>query len=143
MALKSKEWFLGKCLEEERKTSPLGPLARRVLDLGLRREAKTAGHILQACGAAQKFLEAHPSHKRPIRKSSPLEPFPLHKSSTMLKDWNIFFRRQPEKYGHPRFGYNWDTLRTYLTRRYGGKHIGGGGGDSLFKMVLRLMAEFK
>lgn len=143
MAIKSKEWFLGKCLEEERKTSPLGPLARRVLDLGLRRTSKTAGHILQSCGATQRFLEVYPVHKRTIGKTSPLDPFPLHKYQNVLKDWNSFFRKQPAKYGHPRFGYNWDTLRTYLTQKYGGKHVGGGGGDSLFKLVLRLMAEFK
>lgn len=71
MALKSKEWFLGRCLDEERKASALGPLSRRALDLGLKRSAKTAGHILQACGATQLFLEAHPKVKREIVESSP------------------------------------------------------------------------
>ena len=143
MAIRSKEWFLGKCLEEERKTSPFGPLARRVLDLGLRRTSKTAGHILQACGATQRFPEMYPVHKRTIAKTSPLDRFPLYKHQHVLADWKNFFRNQSDQYGHPRFGYNWDTLKTYLTRKYGGKHVGGGGGDSLFEIVLRLMAAFK
>ena len=92
MAISSKEWFLGKCLEEERKTSPFGPLARRVLDLGLRRTSKTAGHILQACGATQRFLEMYPVHKRTIAKTSPLDRFPLYKHQHVLADWKNFFQ---------------------------------------------------
>lgn len=142
MGLKSKEWFLGKCLEEERGTTRLGYLSCRILDLGLRRTAKTAGHILQSCGATQKFLQEYPLHKRSICAASPLEPYRLDQNTQMLRDWLKFFKSQPRKYGHPRFGYTWDSLRTYLTKRCGGNHVGGGGGDSLFLMVLRLMAEF-
>lgn len=142
MGLRSKEWFLGKCLDEERETTRLGYLSRRILDLGLKRTAKTAGHILQSCGATQKFLDKYPQHKHSIRAASPLDPFPLDQNTKMQRDWIKFFRGQPHKYGHPRFGYSWDSLRTYLTNRYGGNHAGGGGGDSLFEMVLRLMAEF-
>lgn len=142
MGLKSKEWFLGKCLDEERGTTRLGYLSRRVLDLGLKRTAKTAGHILQSCGATQQFLTKYPQHKRSIRAAPALEPYPLDRNTKMLRDWLKFIRAQRHNYGHPRFGYSWDTLRTYLTKRYGGKHAGGGGGDSLFEMVLRLTAEF-
>lgn len=142
MGLKSKEWFLGKCLEEERKTSRLGPLSYRVLDLGLRRTVQTAGHILQSCGATQIFLKKYPKYRRVIRMASPLDPFPLHRHRKMVRDWLTFLRGQQGKYGHPRFGYNWSTLRTYLTHKYGGRHTGGGGGNSLFEVVLRLVAEF-
>lgn len=142
MALKSKEWFLGRCLDEERKASALGPLSRRALDLGLKRSAKTAGHILQACGATQLFLEAHPKVKREIVESSPLEPYPLHRQPALLKKWLEFFEAHSDRYGHTRYGYNWDTLETYLTQKYGGRHSGGGGGDSLFELVMRLMAQF-
>ena len=142
MGLKSKEWFLGKCLEEERKTSRLGFLSYRALDLGLRRTVQTAGHILQSCGATQKFINKYPKYRKVIRSASPLDRFPLHRHRKMLRDWLIYFGKQSSTYGHPRFGYNWNTLRTYLTAKYGGRHTGGGGGNSLFETVLRLMAEF-
>jgi hypothetical protein len=45
-------------------------------------------------------------------------------------------------YGRASFGYNYDTLRGYLTPGAGGSRTGGGGGDDEFKRVLRLMAEF-
>jgi len=40
------------------------------------------------------------------------------------------------------FTYNYDTLRGYLTPKYGGTRQGGGGGDNEFEIVLRLMADF-
>jgi len=142
MALKSKDWFLGRCLVEERARSKYCYLGARALDLGLRRSGKTAGHIMQACGAAQKFLEEHPEHIGTIAGSDPLEGFDLRGSPQILRDWRQFFANKTGGYGRASFHYNWDSLSTYLTRSLGGVHVGGGGGDSLFEIVLRLVAEF-
>src|SRR5712692_4659104 len=117
MALKSKEWFLGKCLVEERGRTRYGHLSSRALDLGLRRSAMTAGHILQSCGAAQKFLEEHRQHIPVINTADPQEGFDLDGAAAMLNEWRALFVDKHGPYGRASFHYNWDSLRTYLTRK--------------------------
>lgn len=62
----------------------------------------------------------------------------------MLKDWLNFLasKQGQSKYGRKEFQYNWDSLRTYLTPKYGGVHKGGGGGNDKLDLVLRLVAAF-
>jgi len=139
MALKSEKWFFRQCYQQVRRLTNLAHLANRALELGFGRE-QTGGHIRQACGAVQLFLEQFPQHVNTIRSSSATDPFRVQ--GQIRRNWLNFFRNKTGNYGQRKFGYSWDTLRGYLTRRYGGKRTGGGGGDNEFEIVLRLMAEF-
>ena len=139
MGLRSREWFFGRCYKEVKKVGALAYLANKALDLGFGKE-NTQGHILQACGAAQKFFQQYPRHKTTISQDSPLHPYALQ--GQMLRDWLSFFISKTGPYGRRGFGYNWDSLRTYLTTQYGGRTVGGGGGDNEFEIVLRLIADF-
>ena len=140
MALKGPLWLLGRALVEERNRTPLGHLSARALDLGLRKRDSTRGHLFQAAGAVQRFLEAHPEHVAVIQAASPLEPYkPV---GQVLADWTAFIAEHDGTYGQRRFNYNYDTLKGYLTPKYGGTRIGGGGGDNEFEICLRLGAAF-
>jgi len=138
MALKGEKWFLKKCYGHVRKRTRLAYLANRALELGFGSE-QTGGHIRQACGAVQRFLGKHIKHKKSIRSSPTRKPFRL--TGQILTDWLQFFRNCSGGYGQQAFGYNWDTLRGYLTPKYGGRRKGGGGGVNEFEIVMRLMAE--
>jgi hypothetical protein len=142
VGLKSREWFFGECYKQVRKKTKLEALADRVLELGFKKES-TGGHILQACGATQLFLQKRPEHIPTIRSSSPKRAYRLR--GQILDDWLEFF--QSKKHGKPTYGqkqfqYNWRSLNTYLTPKYGGRHRGGGGGNDKLERVMRLMAEF-
>ena len=140
MALKGPLWLLGRALVEERNRSTLSYLSGRALDLGLRRAESTRGHLFQAAGAVQRFLEAHQEHVTTIVAASPLEPY--KPTGQMLDDWIAFLAEREGSYGHRRFAYNYDTLRGYLTPKYGGTRTGGGGGDNEFEICMRLSAAF-
>jgi hypothetical protein len=140
MPLKGPLWLMGKCLEEERQRGKLTYLAAKALDLGVRRSESTRGHIFQACGTVQQFLREHPQHKTAIKAASPTEPF--KPSGQLLRDWRSFIRSRSGSYERDAFGYDYDTLKGYLTRKYGGRRRGGGGGDNEFEIVMRLLAEF-
>lgn len=131
---------LGRCYEEVRKPSALAYLANRALELGLTNRDNTVGHILQACGAAQKFFAEYPAHKAAVQATHPGQPY--GPQGQVLRDWRSFFNGKTGDYDRPKFGYSWDVLHTILTRKYGGRTHGGGGGDNEFEIVLRLMAEF-
>jgi hypothetical protein len=124
-----------------RSKTKLNALADKALQLGFKKEM-TGGHILQACGATQLFLQKHPEHKRTIRKTLPSEPYRLQ--GAVLEDWLAFFESKETKstYGQKAFQYDWNSLRTYLTPKYGGNHKGGGGGNDKLEIVMRLMGEF-
>lgn len=141
MGLKSREWFFGECYKRFKNNSPLKNLADSALELGFKREM-TGGHILQACGAAQAFLAKYPHHKQAIQKAPPGTRYRL--TGQILKDWLKFFasKQAQATYGRKEFQYNWSSLRTYLTPKYGGIHIGGGGGNDKLERVLRLVAAF-
>lgn len=141
MGLKNQNWFLGKCLTEERERTEFAYLSAKALTLGLIRRENTQGHISQACGATQMFLDRFPNHKRSINRESPIRPYKLNNS--MRRDWITFLSPKSGSYGRRDFGYSWDTLKFCLTRKYGGRVSGGGGGDNEFEIVLRLMVEFK
>lgn len=140
MALKGPLWLLGKCLEEERKRTKLKALASRVLDLGLLRSESTRGHVLQASGAVQKFLISHRHHIRTIKASSARRPF--KPTGQILDDWKSFLRKNSGSYGRADFRYNYTTLKGYLTPKYAGKRVGGGGGNNEFELAMRLIAEY-
>jgi hypothetical protein len=67
---------------------------------------------------------------------------PYKPKGQFLKDWREFIGKRRAQYGRKSFGYNYDTLKGYLTRKYGGRRRGGGGGDNEFEIVIRLLAEF-
>ena len=141
MGLRSREWFFGECYREVRKKTSLSTLSDKALQLGFKKEM-TGGHILQVCGATQLFFQKYQQHVATVRKSSPSRPYKL--KGQILHDWLAFFQSKANKttYGQKTFQYDWNSLRTYLTPKYGGKHKGGGGGNDKLEIVLRLMAEF-
>jgi len=140
MALKGPLSLMARCLEEERRRGKLTFLAARALDLGLRRTESTRGHIFQAVGAVQNFFEKHPEHRATISATSPVDPY--KPSGQLLEDWKVFIRTHSRRYGRKSFGYDYGTLKGYLTPKYGGRRRGGGGGDNEFEITLRLLAEF-
>ena len=140
MALKGPLWLLARALVNERNRSSLAHLSTRALDLGLRKTDSTRGHLFQAAGAVQKFLEAHPEHVATIQAASPFEPY--KPAGQVLADWIAFIAERDGTFGHRKFGYNYDTLKGYLTPKYGGERTGGGGGDNEFEICLRLCAAF-
>lgn len=140
LALKSRQWFQNKCYREVRDGGSLADLANRAMELGLGNVDNTTGHIMQAVGAVQEFFEAHPEHLKTVRASSAQIPYALQ--GQIREDWLAFFSQQSGTYGKEDFGYNWDTLRNILTRKYGGRTTGGGGGDNEFEIVFRLIASF-
>jgi hypothetical protein len=143
MGIKGERWFLGKCYKEVTKLSELAYLANKALKLAFGKE-NTQGHIKQAVGAVQAFLQKHGQYKSAIKSSSPLEPYNLANNTQACNDWKDFLQAQSGNYGPPRNKneYNWDVLKGYLTPKYGGTRTGGGGGDNEFEIVLRLVAEF-
>jgi hypothetical protein len=140
-AIKGERWFLGRCYKEVRKLSKLAYLANEALEFAFGK-VKTQGHIKQAVGAVQAFLQRHGQYKSAIINSSPLEPYNLAANNTRACNaWKKFLQARSGKYG-PRKQYDWNTLKGYLTQKYGGTRTGGGGGDYEFEIVLRLVAEF-
>lgn len=140
MGLKAEKWFLEKCMAEIRGQSRLAGLASRAWDHAHGNHS-TPGHILQAVGAAQLFLAANPNLVRQICSASPAVPLDLA-AAGVLAPWLTFFSSRSGPYGNSSYKYNWSTLGTYLTPKFGGRCVGGGGGDFEFKIVLRLIAEF-
>jgi hypothetical protein len=59
MQIKGERWFLRRCYREVRRLSKFASLADRALELALGAE-NTQGHIKQAVGAVQLFLENFP-----------------------------------------------------------------------------------
>lgn len=140
MALKGPLWLLGKALVEERNRTKLGHLSSRALDLGLRKTDSTRGHVFQAIGAVQMFFEQHPEHKATVEGAPATEPY--KPDGQLLEDWKEFIAASGGTYGRRNFGYNFDTLKGYLTPKYGGNRGGGGGGDNELEISLRLCASF-
>jgi len=140
MALKGRNWFFGKCLTEERNRTEFTFLSAKALGLGLLGREHTQGHISQACGATQMFFSRFSDYKRTISRQSSVEPYRL--GGNALRDWVSFVSGKSGSYGNQAFNYNWDHLKSYLTRAYGGSCSGGGGGNNELEIVLRLMAEF-
>jgi hypothetical protein len=114
-----------------------------VLMKGIGQEDQTRGHVTQAIGATQGFLKQFPDHIQTIKDSDPTKPFDIRNYDEILQDWLVWFASQHRTtYGAGAFGYNYVTLRGYLTPSLGGRRRGGGGGNDEFKRVIRLIAEF-
>ena len=144
MALKSKEWFYKQCLQEVKNWSPLAHLAWDILEKGIGQRDQTRGHVTQAIGAAQKFLEDHPQYAQDIRDADRTRPFNILAHRQIANRWRAWLRlsRRRRTYGRRAFGYDYRTLRGYLPPNLGGSRGHGGGGADELKRVLRLMAEF-
>lgn len=142
MALKGKEWFYGRCLEELGKWSKISYLCKDLLDKGVGRADKARSHVHQSIGACQNFLRAHRHHIPTIQAAPPTESLDRDDYDAIFVDWINWFANRAGTYGKGDYGYNYDTLRGHLTRRLGGTRRGGGGGGDEFKKVLRVLAEF-
>ncbi len=142
MGLKSKEWFYKHCLKEAKSYTALAHLSWDLLEKGIGQKDATRGHVTQAIGATQQFLVDYPQHVDAIRAASPTEPFDLKASKKINSDWCAWLAGKSGTYGRPAFGYDYDTLKGYLTPALGGVRKGGGGGDDELKRVLRTVADF-
>lgn len=140
MPIKGPLWLLGESLKQERSKGKMRALSAQALNLGLLKKDATRGHLFQASGAVQKFLQKYPHHVVTIKASSHTKHY--KPKGQMLKDWKKFFGAKTGAYEHPRNGYNFSTLRGLLTKKYGGTRTGGGGADNEFEIALRLFAEF-
>jgi hypothetical protein len=149
MALKGKEWFFKQCLREVQNYTPFAHLAWGLLSQGVGQKEGTRGHVTQPIGAVQVFLKRFPHFRTEITKADRTRPFDLAAHHAMLADWQQWFADERQrlahkqgKYGRDEFGYDIETLATYLTPRFGGIPASGGKGLDEFKKVLRLIPEF-
>jgi hypothetical protein len=145
MGLKSKESFYKHCILEVDRQTQFEDLCWDILLKGIAQVHSTRGHAIQAIGATQRFFESFPNHRVTIQ-NAPIAPFEIANHPTILNDWLRWLSPRTGPFSL-RFGYDYDTLRTYLTPALGGVpyqpgHPQGGRGDNEFKIVLRLMAEF-
>lgn len=141
MGLKSKEWFYKQCLREAKGYTPFAHLAWDLLEKGIGQKDATRGHVTQAIGAAQQFLADYPQYIDVVRSAPASEPFDPKSSKQMLADWRKWLSGKSGAYGRPAFGYDFDTLKGYLTPALGGSRTGGGGGDDELKRVIRLLVD--
>lgn len=101
------------------------------------------GHLKQGYYAVQRFLQEYPQHVGYV-SGLPEEPFDL-RGWPLETDWHAFVSRFPDDTNDD-LGYDLRILiDTYLTPAFGGRRLGGGGGDYPFKLVwpfvARLMAS--
>jgi hypothetical protein len=141
MALKSKEWFYKRCLQEVKQFSRLSHLCWHILEKGIGQSDSTRGHVTQAIGACQEFLRKYPQHRLIIQGADPTRPFKIAAHKAIHRDLRNWVARKHGKHGRKSFGYSYNTLKKLLTPSLGGTCRGGGGGVDEFKRVLRLMAE--
>ncbi len=137
MALRGTTWFYGQCRRLENSGSPLAPLAAQAIDLGVGGIHGTRGHMNHAIGAAQRFFQQYPQHRQAVAVSAPDRPFSLA-TSNLLHDWLTLIGSSAGPFGTE---YNWETLKGYLTPKYGGIRTGGGGGDNELEIAIRLVSE--
>lgn len=143
MGLKGPLRLLARALADERRRPPppTAFLAGRALDLGLAKTDLTRGHLFQSIGAAQQFFDGHAAVRARIALAR-VDDSPWHLTGTDLAEWRRWFATRTGTYGRASFGYNYDTLRHVLTRKYGGRTTGGGGADNEFEIALRLVARY-
>ena len=142
MGLKSKEWFYKQCLYEVKRFSPYAHLCWDILEKGMGQKDSTRGHVTQAIGATQRFLDKHKKWKGSIRRANPTKPFDIAANPKMLNDWKSWLSAQSGTNGKKAFGYKYDTLKRILTPALGGRCRGGGGGNDELKRVFRLIVVF-
>lgn len=142
MALKSKEWFYKQCLKQVGQHTPLCHLCWDILKKGIGQSDSTRGHVTQAIGVAQEFLDAHPTLTTVIGAADKTLPFDVPNHAKVQKALKTWLAGQQGSFGRGSFGYNYDTFKNIVTPKLGGTRKGGGGGDDEFKRVLRLMVEF-
>jgi hypothetical protein len=142
MALKSKEWFYKQCLREVKRFGRFSHLSWDILEKGIGQHDSTRGHVTQAIGACQEFLEAYPQHIAVIQAADPTMPFDVVTHAQIQTDLGEWLAGVNGPYGRNSFGYDFDTLKNILPPNLGGHRRGGGGGGDEFKRVLRLITEW-
>lgn len=142
MSLKSKEWFYKNCLNDIKNYTPNSHLAWNLVQKGIGQSDGARGHVTQAVGVAQKFLEAHPGHIGHIKLADPTKPYNVAGDPSLQHDLTTWIAGQGGSFGRAGFGYDYDTFKKNTTAALGGTRTGGGGADDEFKKVLRLIAEY-
>ena len=142
MALKSKEWSYKQCLNEIKNHTPNSHMAWVVVEKGVGQSDGTRGHVTQAVGVAQQFLEAHPQHIDRIKSADPTKPYDVAHDAILRNDLTTWIANQNGSFGRSAYGYSYDSFKKNTTATLGGTRTGGGGADDEFKRVIRLMAEY-
>lgn len=142
MALKSKEWFYKQCLAEIKNHTPNSHMAWVVVEKGVGQSDGTRGHVTQAVGVAQQFLETYPQHINSIKSADPTKPYDVTNNAALQNDLKTWIAGQSGTFGRSAYGYDYDSFKRNTTATLGGTRTGGGGADDEFKRVLRLMAEY-
>ena len=154
--LRGQMWFYKHCVLERHVNGPASALSWDLLLKGVAQQDHARGHVGQAIGAVQEFFKDYPRHRETIATTGPNEPYNIMEDETMLRDWRDWLARKVQRhqrpdpprkrgdFGRAAFGYNINTMRTYLPERAGGRRRTRPGGVGLdeFKKVLRLVAEF-
>ncbi|MEX2120649.1 MAG: hypothetical protein WD847_13735 [Pirellulales bacterium] len=143
MALKGKEWFYKRCLQEVERHGRFCHLCWDILKKGIGQSDSTRGHVTQAIGVSQEFLGTHSDLVTIIQAADPTRPFDVPGNPRVQEALRAWLEPRNGLFGRQSFGYNYDTFKNIVTRALGGTRRGGGGGDDEFKRVLRLMAEFR
>ncbi len=142
MALKSKEWFYKKCLQEIEEHGRFSHMCWDILKKGIGQSDSTRGHVNQAIGVCQKFLGAHRKLSETIQAADPTRPFNISGNPVVRNAFRTWLATRNGRFGRKSFGYDFNTFKNIVTVSLGGKTQGGGGANDEFKRVLRLMAEF-
>lgn len=102
----------------------------------------TRGHVTQAVGVSQEFLDDFPQYIPLIQGADPTKPFDVAAHHQLQADLVAWVAGKNGNFGRASYGYNYQTFKRNTTATLGGTRQGGGGADDEFKRVLRLMAEF-
>ena len=97
------------------------------------------GHLKQGYYAVQRFFQERPDYRGAVSQVSLDDAYDIRGQVELHQAWLVFFQDSEESDSH--FGYDFNTLRGYLTPNFGGVRTGGGGGDYPFRLVWPLVAR--
>src|SRR5207249_1114470 len=106
MALKSKEWFYKQCLHDVKRVTRFAHLAQDLLEKGIGQKDKTRGHVTQAIGATQQFLDDHPEHRATIQATDPTLPLDPSAYPKVRDDFKTWLKTKHGPYGRASYGYD-------------------------------------
>src|ERR1700733_3553260 len=103
MALKSKEWFYKKCLDEVKSFGRFSHLSWDILEKGIGQHDGTRGHVTQAIGACQEFFNNHSQYMQIIQAADPTKPFDIASNRQIHQNLKRWLARKNGTYGRDSF----------------------------------------
>lgn len=91
------------------------------------------GHLKQGYYAVQRFFQEHPDYLAEVSHFQLDEPCNFREQPELHRAWLDFIQDSAE--ADSGFGYDFTVLKGYLTPNFGGRRVGGGGGDYPFRLV--------